>query len=32
MNDVFHISTIHAERGLNYPYAHTFSLSVTATF
>ena len=32
MNDVFHLATIHAERGLNYPYARTFSLSVTATF
>jgi len=32
MNDVFHLSTIKAERGLNYPYARTFSLSVTATF
>ena len=31
MNDVFHLSTIKAERGLSYPYAHTFSLSVTAT-
>ena len=32
MNDVFHLSTIKAERGLSYPYAHTFSLSVTGTF
>ena len=32
MNDVFHLSTVKAERGLNYPYAHTFSFSVTATF
>ena len=32
MNDVFHLSTIKAERGLSYPYARTFSLSVTATF
>ncbi len=31
MNDVFHLSTIKAERGLGYPYARTFSLSVTAT-
>ena len=31
MNDVFHLSTIKAERGLSYPYARTFSLSVTAT-
>ena len=32
MNDVFHLSTVKAERGLNYPYAHTFSFSLTATF
>lgn len=32
VNDVFHLSTIKAERGLNYPYARTYSLSVTATF
>lgn len=32
MNDVFHASTVKAERGLNYPYARSFSLSVTATF
>ena len=32
MNDVFHLSTIKAERGLSYPYARTFSLSLTATF
>lgn len=32
MNDVFHLCTVKAERGLNYPYAHTFSFSLTATF
>ncbi len=32
MNDVFHLSTIKAERGLSYPYARTYSLSLTATF
>ena len=32
MNDVFHISSVKAERGLNYPYAHTFSFSLSATF
>ena len=32
MNDVFHLSSIKAERGLSYPYARTFSLSLTATF
>ncbi len=32
MNDVFHLSTVKAERGLNYPYARSFSFSLTATF
>jgi len=32
VNDVFHLSSIKAERGLNYPYARSFSFSVTATF
>ena len=32
MNDVFHASTIKAERGLDYPYAHTFAFSLSATF
>ena len=32
MNDVFHLSTIKAERGLSYPYARSFSFSLTATF
>lgn len=32
MNDVFHASTVKTERGLNYPYARTFSFSVSATF
>ena len=32
MNDVFHLSSVKAERGLNYPYAHTFSFSLSATF
>jgi hypothetical protein len=31
-NDVFHLSTIKTERGLSYPYARTFSCSLTATF
>lgn len=31
-NDVFHLSTIKTERGLNYPYARSFSFSATATF
>lgn len=32
INDVFHLSTVKAERGLSYPYARTFSFSLTATF
>lgn len=32
MNDVFHLSTVKAERGLNYPYARSFSFSLSATF
>lgn len=32
MNDVFHVSSIKAERGLNYPYARTYSFSLTTTF
>ena len=32
MNDVFHLSTVKAERGINYPYARSFSFSLTATF
>ena len=32
MNDVFHVATIKAERGLSYPYARTYSFTVTTTF
>lgn len=32
INDLFHLSTVRTERGLSYPYARSFSLSVTATF
>jgi len=32
VNDVFHLSTVRAERGVNYPYAHTFAFSLAATF
>ena len=32
MSDVFHISTVKTERGLNYPYARSFSFSLAATF
>ena len=32
VNDVFHLSTVKAERGLNYPYARSCSMSLTATF
>ena len=30
--DLFHISTIKQERGLSYPFARKFSLSITARF
>ncbi|MBQ8463856.1 MAG: SusC/RagA family TonB-linked outer membrane protein [Prevotella sp.] len=32
INDVFHLSTVKAERGLSYPYARSFSFSLTTTF
>ena len=32
VNDVFHLSTVRAERGVSYPYAHTFAFSLAATF
>lgn len=32
MSDLFRISTVKAERGLDYPYARSFSFSLTATF
>lgn len=32
LNDVFHLSSIKVERGLNYPYARTYSFSITTTF
>ena len=32
MEDVFHLSSIKLERGLNSPYSHKFSLSLTARF
>jgi TonB-linked SusC/RagA family outer membrane protein len=32
MNDVFHVSTIQMERGLNYPYAQTFNFSLSSRF
>lgn len=32
MSDVFHASSIKAERGLVYPYAHTYSFSASITF
>lgn len=31
MNNVFHLSTVKAERGLSYPYARSFSFSISAT-
>lgn len=32
MNDIFRISTVKAERGIDYPFARTVSFSVSATF
>ncbi|BAV05000.1 outer membrane protein [Filimonas lacunae] len=32
MNDIFRLSTIRRERGIDYPYARSVSLSVSATF
>ena len=32
MNDVFYISSVKAERGIDYPFARTVSFSVSATF
>lgn len=32
MNDAFRISTVRNERGIDYPFARTISLSVAATF
>ena len=32
MDDVFRLSTVKAERGLTYPFARTYSLSLQATF
>jgi hypothetical protein len=32
VNDVFHLSTVRAERGVSYPYAHTFAFSLSTTF
>jgi hypothetical protein len=32
MSDVFHVSSIKAERALTYPYARTFSFSASVTF
>ena len=32
MNDIFRISTVKSERGIDYPFARTVSFSVSATF
>lgn len=32
MNDMFYISSVKAERGIDYPFAHTVSFSISATF
>jgi len=31
-NDLFRVSSIRTERGINYPYAHSFTLAMTANF
>jgi hypothetical protein len=32
MNDAFIVSTVKTERGISYPFARTFSVSLQATF
>ena len=32
MNDIFRVSTVKVERGLDYPFARTYSVSLQATF
>lgn len=32
MNDVFRLSSVRMERGIDYPYAHSFTFSLTADF
>ncbi len=32
MNDIFRVSTVKTERGIDYPYARNFSFSLSATF
>lgn len=32
MNDIFYISSVKAERGIDYPFARTVSFSIAATF
>lgn len=32
MNDLFRAATVHTERGIEYPFARSFSLSLQATF
>ena len=32
MNDVFRLSTVKTERGTDYPFAHSFSFQLQATF
>ena len=32
MNDIFRVSTVKAERGIDYPFARTVSFSVSAVF
>ena len=32
MNDIFRVSSVKSERGLDYPFARTMSFSISATF
>ena len=32
MNDIFRVSTIKQERGLDYPFARSFEFSISAAF
>ena len=32
MNDIFYVSSVKAERGIDYPFARTVSFSISATF
>ncbi len=32
MNDIFRVSSVKSERGIDYPFARTMSFSISATF